>query len=313
MTQNGYCVHGLVIDLLSVMTAPRMSNISFNLWHTTSTATGGYDNLVKEVLNPGTLNVSICGSLPCDMAIGDITVNWPRRRMQNSRFAFPMMSIGLQIVARIQQQSYWSASFAFLDPFHWSLWLATSLSLGFITLVVIFLEAAHFKSLLRGQSGRFAVKGGMSWRQKSIALNLTWPEALWFVSQTIFSTQDNSIVKTKASRIIIWLWMALVLLLIASYTASLTAFLTSNGNLLSLKGLAAGPFAADSLREAVAQCPQCLVTQKGGNTELILGGTLQVCSHKLTLKLKHGREQFLRYLKGTNIPPAHYTHCLMPP
>ena len=145
MTKNGYCIHGYIIDLLTVVMSEQSVNRTYNLWHTTSGITGGYDNLVKEIFNHGVINASLCGASPCDMAIGDITVNWPRRRFPGSRFSLPFMSVGLQIVARIHGTAFWSASFAFLDPFHWSVWAAMLLSLAFITFTITFLEAAQFR------------------------------------------------------------------------------------------------------------------------------------------------------------------------
>jgi hypothetical protein len=68
--QNGECLHGYLIDLLLVLSAPETGNLSFNLWHTTSIVTGGYNNLVREIFTPGSvLRSPICGNRTVGRAI----------------------------------------------------------------------------------------------------------------------------------------------------------------------------------------------------------------------------------------------------
>jgi hypothetical protein len=146
--RNGYCVHGYLIDLISVATGPGMANVSFNLWHTTSKITGGYNNLVREIFSPGSTSPTapLCGNSTCDLAIGDITINWPRRRIKNARFSAPYMDVGLRILGRTANLNRDTFNFNFLTPFTTRLWLLILATLLFITFAIIFVESSHFRA-----------------------------------------------------------------------------------------------------------------------------------------------------------------------
>jgi hypothetical protein len=166
--RNGYCVHGYLIDLISVATGPGMLNVSVNLWHTTSKITGGYNNLVREIFSPGSTSpaAALCGNSTCDLAIGDITINWPRRMIYNARFSAPYMDVGLRILGRTANLNLDTFNFNFLQPFTTRLWLLILATLLFITFAIVFVESSHFRAryiYLKPDSS------GLSWQEKSIS------------------------------------------------------------------------------------------------------------------------------------------------
>ena len=167
-TRNGNCIHGYLIDLISVASSQGMANVSFNLWHTTSKITGGYNNLVHEIFNPGSTNPSapLCGNKTCDLAIGDITINWPRRRITNARFSAPYMDVGLRILARMMNPNVDAFNFNFLQPFTTRLWLLILATLVFMTFAIVFVESSNFRAryvYLKKDSS------GPSWQETSIS------------------------------------------------------------------------------------------------------------------------------------------------
>jgi hypothetical protein len=163
-TVNGICVHGYLIDLIRVISSRQNANISFKLWLTTSILTGGYSNFVKEVFQPGATHAPLCGSEPCDIALGDVTMNWARLQLAESRFTGPFMVVGFQVLGRTVKKST-EINFSFLEPFTPRLWIIIILNLSFLTFAVLFVEFSDF----RARFGYFrANSAGESWQAKSL-------------------------------------------------------------------------------------------------------------------------------------------------
>ena len=107
----GKCVHGFIIDLLDV--AASEGGFRYDLWcwtNTNATLGGGYNNMVKNVFYEGEIPGSdkshgdesyrrvpnMCGNTTCDMAIGDISLTWARRRINASQWSsdqIPLISL----------------------------------------------------------------------------------------------------------------------------------------------------------------------------------------------------------------------------
>ena len=274
---NGFCVHGYIVDLIRSISQPTAANFSFRLWHTSSLIIGGYGKMVRGIFEPETMPPRMCGNWTCDMAVGDITLSWQRRRINQSKFSAPVMTAGLQILGRVGQKASFNFNLTFLNPFDKYLWLALFFTLFYIAFAIIFLEIPGFRSMLMTCCKKEVIDKH-SWQEQLIGRDLPIVEALWFVFQSVYSTQDNSIIKTKLSRSMTWLWMLLVLILVASYTASLAADMTSSGIILALDKLQTGSAASMSLAEAALASPTKLVSSKGGNTEAYLSGVLHVNS-----------------------------------
>ena len=170
MSQNSGCVHGYLIDLVKVLSQYKQQNVTFELWFTTSKRTSGYTNLVKEIFSPGTLPFSLCGENVCDMAIGDININWPRRRLTNARFSAPFMEVGLQILGRIDSNGKVNSVFRFMQPFSPDLWISILVTIICMTFALVFVEAPQFRARFK------YIKqdaGALSWQQKNVSRYLT--------------------------------------------------------------------------------------------------------------------------------------------
>jgi hypothetical protein len=163
-TVDGVCLHGYLIDLLRVISSRQNANVSFKLWLTTSTVTRGYSRIVKEIFQPGSTHTPLCGNKPCDLALGDITMNWARMQLAGSRFTEPFMVVGFQVLGRTVKK-YKDISFAFLEPFTTNLWIIILVNLSFVTFAVLFVEFSNF----RARFGYFKAKPIQeSWEAQSL-------------------------------------------------------------------------------------------------------------------------------------------------
>ena len=205
------------------------------------------------------------------MAIGDITLNWARLNLNNAQFSAPITSVGLQAIVRTKSFSYWDTMLNFLYPFDLSLWIAFLVNLVFMCVVMSLIEIFQLRDFIwKRLTCQSAEKEKAHVSRKDVS---------WLVFQSVFATQDNNLMKTKFSRTLIWLWMGVMLILVASYTAALTTGLTTSSVVFALKGIKSNSlFAPSSLSVAAKNCPQCILYQKGGNTQDYMEGVLGVDS-----------------------------------
>ena len=99
------------------------------------------------------------------MAVGDITINWARRRLPNSRFSAPYMTVGLQVLGR-SITSTPILNLRFLDAFTTGLWILIIANLIFLTFALLFVESSAF----RAQFGYFKAESqGHSWEDQASA------------------------------------------------------------------------------------------------------------------------------------------------
>jgi len=317
MTKNQGCIHGYLVDLIGLISSPSKANFSADLWHIIGSNFGGYNNVVQEVFQPGFIsrktgrNLTMCGGDPCDMAMGDITQNWARSSLSNALFSVPYMTVGLQIVARMQHTSTWNTSKVFLLPFQKELWFSIFFTMVYLSGMLFLIERGklffkffsllktdgwkkafirvffsnEFEFLQEGKEESTAItqhkldieSEGVFPKQKCEEaphivktkrkqVRMDFIDTLWFTFLSVMYLQDASSVVTKASRAVMWTWMTVVVILVAAYTASLTSALSSQSVVLSMHGLSTGPFAADTMATAAAECKGCLVLQKSSNT-----------------------------------------------
>ena len=111
--------------------------------------------------------------------------------------------------------------------------------------------------------------------EHSTEMNLK--EGFWFGFQTLFSTQDNGMLDTKLTRVVVWLWQLSIFTILSGYTATYTNILASNRMEWSIGGvLGKGADTYTTLSAAVEACPFCISVQKGGAGENYLSGTLRM-------------------------------------
>ncbi|XP_071727455.1 glutamate receptor 3.4-like [Rutidosis leptorrhynchoides] len=148
-----------------------------------------------------------------DAAVGDIIITTNRTKMVD--FTRPYMESGLVIVAPVNKSE--PNPWAFLRPFTFRMWLVTGsffLLIGFI----IWILEHRFNDQFRGPLRRQIVT------------------VLWFSFSTLFfSHRENTLSSLGRFVLILWLWV--VLIINASYTASLTSILTVQQLTTSISGI----------------------------------------------------------------------------
>lgn len=185
---NGVCLHGLLIDLIVYLKFNSSATMPFDVWFTDKSVVGGYDNFVRESAQPGYLKSIgrlsactngkdsegkdcavaptgsdpemrwdyLCGDSPCDLAIGDITISWFRKRVLQAKFTQPFMQVGQKIMASVFYANELSTFSNFLAPFTaglWWCWLAFLLFSAIAFAVIEDAEVRRSLFMLRGKKG----------------------------------------------------------------------------------------------------------------------------------------------------------------
>uniref|UniRef100_A0A453MWQ9 Glutamate receptor n=1 Tax=Aegilops tauschii subsp. strangulata TaxID=200361 RepID=A0A453MWQ9_AEGTS len=148
-----------------------------------------------------------------DAAIGDIAITM--RRTVTLDFTQPFIETGLVILAPVKQHI--TSSWAFLQPFTLQMWCVTG-SYFLIVGVVVWVLEHRINDDFRG-----------SVRQQIITI-------FWFSFSTLFfAHRENTMSSSGRGVLIIWLFV--VLIIVSSYTASLTSILTVQQLDTSIKGI----------------------------------------------------------------------------
>ncbi|CAI5501294.1 unnamed protein product [Closterium sp. Naga37s-1] len=155
-----------------------------------------------------------------DGAVGDITIT--QERQQLVQFTQPVQSASLSMA--VAQEPTSTGAWSFLSPFSLTMWLVILASTAFTVVAVWFLE--------KNQNEDFYANGKLS---SQII------DSVWYALTTIVFAQDKPI-QTTMGRLAMMCWLFLVLIVTASYTASLSSILT-------VQNLAATP---DSLSVAIS-------------------------------------------------------------
>lgn len=150
-----------------------------------------YDGLVKMVADE-----------VFDAAVGDIAIVTNRTKIVD--FSQPYATTGLVIVAPVQDSK--SSAWVFLKPFTVEMWCATGASFVMIAVVIWILEH-RVNNDFRGPP-----------RRQLVTMFL-------FSFSTLFKTNQESTV-SPLGRMVMVAWLFLLMVITASYTASLTSILT---------------------------------------------------------------------------------------
>ncbi|XP_059449815.1 glutamate receptor 3.7 isoform X2 [Corylus avellana] len=137
-----------------------------------------------------------------DAAVGDIAIVTNRTKIVD--FSQPYATTGLVIVAPVQDSK--SSAWVFLQPFTVEMWCATGASFVMIAVVIWILEH-RVNNDFRGPPKRQLVT------------------MFLFSFSTLFKTNQESTV-SPLGRMVMVVWLFLLMVITASYTASLTSILT---------------------------------------------------------------------------------------
>ncbi|GMH45671.1 hypothetical protein BSKO_13634 [Bryopsis sp. KO-2023] len=158
----------------------------------------------------------LVGGEKCDMGVGGITITTQRLKA-GLHFSFPTYrgSLGVLVRGQVNEGSTWS----FLNPLHWSVWLAMALTSLVIPVIVFIIESLSCHGFIHKQDWSRGLK-----------------QAIWDSLVTLLNF-GNFTVHSQEARIIVVGYGFLVLILINTYVANLAAFLTITNIESSIKSV----------------------------------------------------------------------------
>ncbi|XP_076951017.1 glutamate receptor 1.4-like [Bidens hawaiensis] len=159
---------------------------------------GSYDKLIEKVFNKEIYGI-----------LGDTTIL--AKRLEFVDFTTTFTYLGLGTLAKTNTKDMW----IFLKPLNANLWLTFTAFLIFNGLVIWAIEAMDQESKNSPSQGIGTI--------------------FWLVILTIFSAQKEKLV-SNLSRFVMFVWLIVVLILISSYTATLTSLLTVEQFEIASKG-----------------------------------------------------------------------------
>ncbi|KAM0884953.1 hypothetical protein ACQ4PT_030654 [Festuca glaucescens] len=183
-------VTGYCIDVFeaALKKLPHDLDYEFNVFD------GSYDEIVRSV-----------SSGIFDAAVGDITITSERAVYVD--FTMPYSESGVSLLVLSENDSKSTIEWVFLKPLTTELWLATVGGFFFTALVVWMIE--------RPKNLEYQ---GSSSRQCSAAL---------YFSFSTLTFSHGQIIKSPLSKIVVVIWCFVVLVIVQSYTASLSSILTA--------------------------------------------------------------------------------------
>ncbi|KAK9059485.1 hypothetical protein SSX86_020187 [Deinandra increscens subsp. villosa] len=161
-------------------------------------ANGSYDRLIEKVYNK-----------EIDGVVGDSTILANRSKLVD--FTSTYTDLGLGTLAKTNRKDIW----IFLKPLNANLWLTFAAFLIFNGFVIWAIEAMDQESKNSSCQGIGTI--------------------FWLIILTIFSAQKEKLV-SNLSRFVMFVWLIVVLILISSYTATLTSMLTVEQFEIASKG-----------------------------------------------------------------------------
>ncbi|GAU26660.1 hypothetical protein TSUD_314370 [Trifolium subterraneum] len=138
-----------------------------------------------------------------DAVVGDVTII--ANRSNYADFTMPYTESGVTMVVSMKDKRKKNA-WTFLKPLTWDLWVASTCSLLFIGFVVWILEHRVNNDFRGSPSHQIGT-------------------SLWFSFSTMVYAHREKVVSNLA-RFVVVVWLFVVLILVQSYTASLTSLLT---------------------------------------------------------------------------------------
>uniref|UniRef100_A0A2S1WM86 Glutamate [NMDA] receptor subunit 1 n=2 Tax=Hirudo TaxID=6420 RepID=A0A2S1WM86_9ANNE len=211
-----HCCYGYAIDLLVLLS--KELNFTFdlrleeeNIFYESEKMDGSglVDQLVAE---------------KADMVVAPLTIN--PRRAEVIDFSKPFKYQGLTILVKKQNRKEFSLS-SFLQPFKETLWILVGLSVHVVALILYLLD--RFSPF-----GRF--KLGKSEDTEEDALNLS--SAMWFAWGVLLNSGiGEGTPRSFSARVLGMVWAGFAMIIVASYTANLAAFLVLDRPEVSISGV----------------------------------------------------------------------------
>nr|CAG4646802.1 EOG090X00ST [Megafenestra aurita] len=220
-TDRFYCCRGYCIDLLKELA--RKNNFTYSLALSPDGQFGSFgpkngtgkkewNGLIGELVNDR-----------ADMIVAPLTIN--PERAQVIEFSKPFKYQGITILEKKQPKS--STLVSFLQPFRDTLWILVMVSVHVVALVLYLLD--RFSPF-----GRFRLANAESTEED--ALNLS--SAIWFAWGVLLNSGiGEGTPRSFSARVLGMVWAGFAMIIVASYTANLAAFLVLDRPKTSLTGI----------------------------------------------------------------------------
>ncbi|CAM1332543.1 Uncharacterised protein g10896 [Pycnogonum litorale] len=204
---EGYC-----IDLVRLLAERLHFEYEINLTEDNSYGyrdpeTGEWRGMIGDLLN-----------WRADLVIGDLTITYQRQQVVD--FTMPFMNLGIGILFKKPSETE-PGLLSFLSPLSWEVWLYM-LAAYCVVSVMMYL-------LARLTPYEWNPPEACCSRQKGDVLEnkFTFANSFWFAIASLMQQGGDILPKAISTRVLAGSWWLFTLILISSYTANLTAFLTS--------------------------------------------------------------------------------------
>ncbi|KAM7364715.1 glutamate ionotropic receptor NMDA type subunit 1 isoform 3-T3 [Cochliomyia hominivorax] len=226
--ENDYCCRGYCIDLLKALS--HRINFTYELGLSPD---GQFGHYILKNSTTGTLSSStkkewtgLIGELVnerADMIVAPLTIN--PERAEYIEFSKPFKYQGITILEKKPSRS--STLVSFLQPFSNTLWILVMVSVHVVALVLYLLD--RFSPF-----GRFKLSHVDSHEEK--ALNLS--SAIWFAWGVLLNSGiGEGTPRSFSARVLGMIWAGFAMIIVASYTANLAAFLVLERPKTKLSGI----------------------------------------------------------------------------
>ncbi|XP_014790759.1 glutamate receptor ionotropic, NMDA 1 isoform X1 [Octopus bimaculoides] len=216
-----YCCKGYCIDLLKNLST--RVNFTFELHLSSENTYGSFErrNGSSDKKWNGMIGEMVSGE--ADMIMAPLTIN--PERAQHIDFSKPFKYQGLTILVKKTRKD--SSLASFLQPFQDTLWILVGLSVHVVALVLYLLD--RFSPF-----GRF--KLAKSDDTEEDALNLS--SAMWFAWGVLLNSGiGEGTPRSFSARVLGMVWAGFAMIIVASYTANLAAFLVLDRPEASISGI----------------------------------------------------------------------------
>ncbi|XP_077994153.1 glutamate receptor ionotropic, NMDA 1-like [Glandiceps talaboti] len=216
-----YCCKGFCIDLLTKLSDELNFTYHVHLVHDEQYGNQERINGSNEKRWNGMVGELLEGK--ADLIVAPLTIN--NERAKYIDFSKPFKYQGLTILVRKEDSG--SSLTSFLQPFESALWLLVGLSVHVVALILYLLD--RFSPF-----GRFKLANESG--EEEDALNLS--SAMWFSWGVLFNSGiGEGTPRSFSARVLGMVWAGFAMIMVASYTANLAAFLVLDRPEASITGI----------------------------------------------------------------------------
>ena len=232
--ESGECVHGVIPDLLRIISDASNHRIRWRVTLLSSPAhREDYDVPIREVTNPGTgweaiaESGHLCGGQHCDVLASDITITARRRVELGAQFSAPFHRNSLRLLMRYRDSWIDTATFA-LQPFSPSLWLAWAACMLAAAVISLLLESGNARRALFPKALRKHMVQPADAEADAEAGTISPGDALYGSVLNVVNNNDAYQIGRVGGRAFLIAYSFLLLILVSCYTGAVANLLARN-------------------------------------------------------------------------------------